>query len=186
MIEVASDEELSAQAAALAEFAALRSEMLQAFSTQWNIVALQLTATAVVFSFSLTNHSRAGFLLIIPIVSFVLNGRYLNCERIITLIGKYFEEGNFSKRAGGLEWGKWFGNHSGTKPYQVLRWLAHGPPVFVIISFIALGWAVPYIRSASKISIVDRSFLWIVWGLGFVLTTVSIYLVKKVLQVGKS
>ena len=76
---MASDKELSAQTA-LAEFAALRAEVLQAFSTQWNILALQLTATAVLFSFSLTSRTRTGFLLIVPIVSYVLNGRYLRGE----------------------------------------------------------------------------------------------------------
>jgi hypothetical protein len=62
VIEIATDKELSAQAA-LAEFTALRAEIFQVFSMQWNIVALQLTATAVLFSFALTNHSRtASFL----------------------------------------------------------------------------------------------------------------------------
>jgi hypothetical protein len=47
----------------LAEFSSLRAEIIQAMQMQWNSFALQLTATAAVFSFSLTGGSRTGFLL---------------------------------------------------------------------------------------------------------------------------
>jgi hypothetical protein len=43
VIEIATDKELYEQAA-VAEFTALRTEALQAFSMEWTIIAFQLTA----------------------------------------------------------------------------------------------------------------------------------------------
>jgi hypothetical protein len=85
--EIPTDKELYVQAA-LAEFTALRTEAFQAFSSEWTIVALQVTATGVLFSFALTNH-RTAFLLIVPAVSYVLSGLHLRNERVYSLIGKY-------------------------------------------------------------------------------------------------
>jgi hypothetical protein len=61
----------------LAEFSALRDEILQRVSNQWVIYALQLTASGVVISFSLTNRDRTGFLLIIPVMAYALLGQYV-------------------------------------------------------------------------------------------------------------
>lgn len=171
---MASNEDPSAQAA-LAEFAALRSETLQAFSMQWNVVALQLTATAALFSFSLTNSSRTGFLLIVPIVSFVLSGRYLRSEDVINTIGTYIRN-ELSQPAGGLMWEQWYRGRDRTILNRVLRWIAHGPLVFSGISVIALVWVTPYILHVSKISTFDRSILWVVWALGCILTVIPVFL----------
>jgi hypothetical protein len=59
----------------LAEFAALRAEILQRTSLQWNIFALQLTAAGVVFSFALSSPSHTAFLLILPVITYALTGR---------------------------------------------------------------------------------------------------------------
>jgi hypothetical protein len=165
-------EELSAQAA-LAEFTALRSEALQAFSMQWNIIALQLTTTGVLVSFSLTNRSRTGFLLIIPVVSYILNGRYLRSERLVVLIAGYIMDELSPRVPGGLNWETWL--RSRPTPSQVLRWFAHGPLVFAMISIVTLAWTVPYIRYSSQLSTDNRWMLSAVWLLDLILTAVSIY-----------
>ncbi len=184
MIEIATDKELSVQEmsvqADLAEFTALRTESLQATSTQWNIVALQLTATGVLFSFALTNHSRTGFLLIVPIVSYVLSGRYIRNERIFILIGIYIRTDLSRRVPGGLNWEKWYKKFP--DPTQTLRSLAYGPSVFSGISFVALVWVVPYIWSANKISAFNRSMLWTVWGLDFIAAVISIITTVKTLR----
>jgi hypothetical protein len=61
----------------LAEFAALRAQILQSIQMQWNIFALQLTATAALFSFALSSFSRTGYLLILPVITYALSGRYI-------------------------------------------------------------------------------------------------------------
>lgn len=177
MIEIASDRELSVQVA-LSEFTALRSEALQAFSMQWNTIALQLTATSVLVSFSLTDRARTGFLLITPIVSYILNGRYLRSERVVVLIATYIMTELSPRVPGGLKWESWL--RSRPSPNQALRWFAHGPLVFSVISIVTLIWAVPYIFYADKLSRADRWMLGIVWLLGFTLTMISICTIKVV------
>ena len=174
---MAKDKELSAQAA-LAEFAALRSEALQAFSMQWNIIALQLTATSVLVSFSLTSSSRTGFLLIIPVVSYILNGRYLRSERLVVLIASYTMNDLSPRVPGGLGWEKWLRDRSGQN--QVLRWFAHGPLVFSVISILTLAWTVPYILHADKLSETDRWMLGTAWLLDLALTAISIFTIGVV------
>jgi hypothetical protein len=163
---------------ALAEFAALRTEALQAFSTQSNIVALQLTATSVVFSFALTDRSRTGFLLIIPVVCYILNGRYLRAERLVLLIGSYIMTDLSPRVYDGLRWESWLRDQS--SPKRILRWPAHGPLIFSVISLFALAWVAPYIVSASGLSVFNRVLLGLIWTTGLALTLVSIYTIKVV------
>jgi len=168
---------LAAQGA-LAEFTALRSEALQAFSTQWNTVALQLTATSVVFSFALTNRSRTGFLLIIPVVCYVLNGRYLRAERLVQLMGNYIMADLSPRVNGGLRWEYWLRDRP--SPKQILRWSAHGPLIFSAISIFALVWVVPYMLSARSLSTFNRVLLELIWITGLALTLLSTYMIKVV------
>jgi hypothetical protein len=171
VIEIATEEELSVQAA-LAEFAALKAEQLQAYSTEWNIIALQLTATAVLFSFSLTSHSRTGFLLIVPIVSYVLSGRYLRSDRVLILIGIYIRTDLSCRVPGGLKYEEWWKERR--NPTGTLQSFAHGPSVFSGISIVALVWVAPYVFSANKISGFSRSILEVVWALDLIATVISI------------
>lgn len=181
MIAIASDKELSVQVA-LAEFTALRAEVLQAFSMQWNVIALQLTATGVLFSFSLTNRTRTGFLLIVPIVSYVLNGIYLRSEHLITQVADYVMRELSPSALGGLGWEKWLRDDP-SRHKQYTKWFAHGPLIFAIISMVALAWVAPYTFSANGMPAVDRFMLIIVWVLDFSLTTVSIYAIKVVFKI---
>ena len=146
---------------------------------QWNIVALQLTATSVVFSFALTNRSRTGFLLIIPVLSYVLNGRYLRSERVILMIATYIMTELSPRVPGGLGWESWL--RSRPSPKQILRWSAHGPLIFSVISMLALAWVAPYVVLADNISVLDRCLLGIIWVLGLVLTALSLYTIKAIL-----
>src|ERR1700728_3050512 len=180
MIEIASDKELFTQTA-LAEFAALRSEVLQAFSMQWNTVALQLTTTGVLVSFSLTSHARTGFLLIVPVISYILNGRYLRSERLILTAATYIMTELSPRVPGGLNWEEWLRRRP--NPNQYLRWLAHGPPIFSAISLVALAWLIPYILSVGKISGFDRTMLILIWVFDFSLIAVSIYTTKVILGI---
>ena len=162
MIEIATDRELYEQAA-LAEFAALRTEALQALSMEWNIIALQLTATGVLFSFALTNHSRIGFLLIVPVVSYVLSGRYLRNDRAFILIGVYIKT-DLSIRVPGLNFEWWYKSFPDPNPSRTLQKLAYGPAVFSGISIVALTWLIPYIfHPKNHISSFSGWMLGIAW-----------------------
>lgn len=164
-------QELSGQAA-LAEFTALRAEALQAYSAEWNIIALLLTATGVLFSFALTNHSRTGFLLIVPLVSYILSGRYLRNDRVFILIGIYIRTELSRRVPGGLNWEEWYKKRP--NPTRTLQSLAYGPSVFSGISIVALAWVVPYILFANNISTTNRWMLGIGWLLDLAATVISI------------
>ena len=172
VIEIATDKEDPSVQAALAEFTALRAEALQAFSMEWNIIALQITATGVLFSFALTNSSRTGFLLIVPIVSFALSGRYLRNDRIFLLIGIYIRTDLNSRLGGGLKWEEWYTKFP--NPVRTLHSIAYGPAVFSGISIVALVWVFPYVWSVKHISAFNSRMLEIIYVLDVVATIISI------------
>jgi hypothetical protein len=91
----------------LAEYGSLRTEILQRSNMQWNIFALQLTAAGVVFSFALSNPSHTGFLLILPVVSYVLAGRYVSQSLGIQKAALYIREVLEVKTGGELNWETW-------------------------------------------------------------------------------
>ena len=171
--EIATDKELIAQAA-LAEFTALRTEALQAISMEWTIIAFQLTATGVLFSFALTNSSRTGFLLIVPIVSYVLSGRYLRNDASFILIGKYIRTDLSQRVPDGLHWEEWYKKVLFPKQVKALQSLSYGPALFSLISIVSLAWVFPYTWSENKISAFSLSMVRIVWVLDSAATVISI------------
>ena len=129
-------------------------------------------------SFSLTSHSRTGFLLIVPVVSYILNGRYLRSERLVVLIATYIMSDLSPRVPGGLKWEAWL--RSRPSQNQILRWFAHGPLVFSMISIITLAWTVPYILHADKLSKTGRWMLGTAWLLDLALTMISIFTIEVV------
>jgi hypothetical protein len=61
----------------LAEYAALRTEVDRRATVQWNVLALQLTSTGVIASLAISHASDIALLLIIPLSSYMLGGRYI-------------------------------------------------------------------------------------------------------------
>lgn len=178
------DTKESALEASLAEFSALRDEILQRLSNQWTIYALQLTASGVVFSFSLSNRSRTGFLLIIPVMAYALLGQFVANHYLIESIGFYIRWDlsprvqKLSPRAdSGFQWEEWWKKRPPTS--SAFPWIFTSPVVFPGISLIALGWVVPYILFTNNISTFDRCMLWAVWGVGLVVTTMSSLTIKR-------
>ncbi len=159
----------------LAEFSALRAEILQDLSTQWVIFVFQLTAASIVFSFSLTSGSRTGFLLIIPVISYMLASRFMQNSHSIHELGTYIMTELNPRVPGGLKWEEWHRNRRAYRNPFTISWLAPLPVVFPGVSLLALAWVVPYILEARNISIADRCFLWLVWVFDFLMTIMSVY-----------
>jgi hypothetical protein len=91
----------------LAEFVALRQEIDRRSTMQHNLFALQLTASAVIFSFALSRHGWSGFLLIIPISTFMLSARYVDQMYDIQNAASYIRDELSEKVPGKLGWEKW-------------------------------------------------------------------------------
>lgn len=166
----------------LAEFAALRAEMLQGFQMQWNSFALQLTATAVIFSFSLSNTSRTGFLLILPVITYALSSQYQGNYVSMYKIATYIMEELSPKVPGGLRWEEWQRQYAFSRsgPVGRLSTYVSFAWIFPMVSITAIVWSAPYILFDSHLSGLNRGFLIVIWILDFAITTRAIYSIKLV------
>ena len=167
----------------LAEFAALRAEILQALSMQWNVVALELTATGVVFSLALSRRNYF-LLLVLPIVSYALGNSYLSSFYSMQRLGSYIREELSPKLPGGLLWEEWHMKLPGRQYINLLQKTgltsayAPLPAMFPTISVVALAWVSPYIIFDNHVSLLNRLFLGFIWILCLVATCLSLYSVR--------
>jgi hypothetical protein len=159
-----------------AEFTALRAEILQSQQMLWNSLALELTATGVIFSFSLSNKSRVPFLLILPVVTYALTNVYASNNNKLILIGSYIKEKLSPRMPGGLGWEEYLDDRSRsdhaeiTGPSGRIRYYLPFPYIFLAIPLAALAWTVPYISSGMHLSGATRIFLVISWIFDLVIT----------------
>jgi hypothetical protein len=161
----------------IAEFAALREEILQRSNHQWNIFALQLTATGVVFSFALSNPSHAGILLILPVITYALAGRYVFQGFYIDKIAMYIREVLDVKMNGELYWEAW--QRIQAHPPRTLTWLDPLLFIFPGVSGIALASAAPYVWASSNTSAGGRVLIVIIWCIGIAATALSFQLIES-------
>lgn len=161
----------------LAEFAALRGEILQGLQLQWNVFVLQLTVTAGLFSFSLSSSSRTEFLLVLPFITYALGGRYLYELYAVQRLGQYIMDELSPRVPGGLRWETWYRHQpSGYKsPFGFFRPL---PMIFPLSSFIALAWTAPYVWLGPATES-RRILIAAAWVLSLIFAFISFYDMKK-------
>ncbi len=145
---------------------------------QWNIFALQLTATAVLFSFSLSNSSRTGFLLILPFVTYALGGRYLFEYYGMQKMATYITEELSARIPGGVDWESW--RRRAPPSYEALFGLfAPLPTIFPLASIASILWPIQYIYFNSQVSDSHRVALGIAWVASLLFVALSIYKIKQ-------
>lgn len=169
----------ASSAGPLAEFVALRAEILQSIQMQWNIFALQLIVTAAVFSFSLSSSSRTGFLLILPFITYFLSARYLAMSYALQNLGSYIMDELSSRVPGGLHWEAWYKQHSSAYHKPLLGWFTPLPIIFPGTSVVAILWVAPYVWLGGHISDSRRIGLGIAWCLSLAFTAVSLYMFRR-------
>jgi len=162
----------------LAEFAALRAEILQRKNTQWNTFVLQLTAAGVVFSFALSNPSHTGFLLILPVITYALTGRYVNQFDGIQKVGAYIHEVLEVRAKGQLHWEEWIRAQPVTA--RILTWFNPLFLVFPGVAVIALAWVAPFVWAGHSTPIGKRVLIVIIWLVGVAITALSFQLTSRV------
>jgi hypothetical protein len=170
----------------LAEFAALRAEILQTLSQQWLILVFDLTAAGAIFSLALSRHNT-GLLLIIPVVTYSLVNQYLGNFKMLLRLGKYIE-GNLSEKVDGrLGWEKslraQLAPRDQNRFQRVLGSLSPLPLIFLGISIVALAWVTIYLLSAHSLSTSIRSLFWVLCVLGAILTVMSLISIRRVWKV---
>jgi hypothetical protein len=169
----------------LAEFTALRAEILQRQSIQWNTFALQLTATGVVFSFALSNPSHTGFLLILPVVTYALTGRYVSQFIGNEKVGIYIREVLDVKLEGHLHWEEWNkAREWKTRPTtaRALTWINPLFLAFPGVAVIALSWVAPYVWSGHNVSTGKRILVVTIWLIGIAITALSFQLISRIVS----
>lgn len=171
--------------AIIAEYSALRTEIIQMEQMQTNTFALQLTAAAVIFSFSLSSGSRTGFLLILPIVSYALSRRYLLTNETMRRLSEYITEELSPKVQGGFGWEAWNRERSALGNYGRLQlfaraasWVGPIPLAFVWISLAALAWVIPYILFQHGLSALNRVELAVVWLIGLAFSSLTLLITR--------
>jgi hypothetical protein len=97
----------SEQESALAEFHALRAEILLRLENQHGLYVLQLGASGAILSFALadTSHLAAAFL--VPLLSYLVGYRFYMMGMEIGQIGIYIQESLSPRIQGGLPWEGW-------------------------------------------------------------------------------
>lgn len=165
--------------AVLAEFTALRAEILQRSSILWNVFALQLAATGAVFSFALSSHSHIGFLLILPVITYALSGRYASQLLGTELIGTYIREVLDVRANKELQWEKWQRSQQLNE-----RSLTRLPLLLVFpgVAVTALVWVAPYVWANHDMSSGQRALITIIWFVDIGLTAWSFKLVVGIVS----
>ncbi|HWC84507.1 MAG TPA: hypothetical protein VG756_31510 [Pseudonocardiaceae bacterium] len=161
---------------ALAEFAALRTEIERRSNIQQNLFALQLTISGAVFSFALSSQDRVDLLLIIPISTYILAGRYVIQHYGIVYAGEYIKEVLSQRIPDGLDWEKWLIEHR-RKHLLFLEWADPHYMTYPGISVLALAWVGPHLILDHGVITFIRVGTAIVWLLGVAATVASFYLV---------
>ena len=166
----------------LAEFAALRAEILSRVNLQWNIFALQLTAAGVIFSFALSNPHHTGFLLILPLTTYAFAGRYLAQHISIQSVGNYIREVLNPKMNGELTWEDWVKGRPPPLGSRTINWLNPLIIAFPGIATIALIWVAPYVWESANMSAANRALVVAVWLLGIGVTALSFQLIIRIVS----
>ena len=166
----------------LAEFTALRQEMERRATAQSNLLTLQLTISGAIFSFALSDPARRAFLLILPISTYMLCGRYAAQHAAIAGIATYIRESLSDRVPGGLHWERWLLRHR--RPHlPVISWVEPLSITFPGVAVLSLAWVSPQVLAGNwSADLGTRVGLVGLWLLGIGATVASIRLVWVVRQ----
>lgn len=161
----------------LAEFAALRQEMDMKIQNQYQLLTLQLTLTGAIFSFAISRAGLAGLLLIVPVSTYLLCGRWASQHHGIHRIGTYIQQELSQRVPGGLGWEAWTRDNP-----RKGRLLGMTVPMFLTFpgaALLSLAWSFGYIFLGQQ-GAAARTGLVLIWVLGLLAAALSAALVLEV------
>lgn len=168
--------------ATIAEYTSLRSEIDGRAKYQQQILALQLTLTGAIFGFALSRANLTGIMLIVPVSSYLLCGRYVAQRTAIQWIATYICD-VLDRRVGGeFGWVQW--SRTNPRSDQSMDWLAPMLLTFPGASLLALGWAFPltfyrpHVAAAARVGLI---MLWLAGAFGTLMAArmiIRVYLDK--------
>lgn len=143
--------QLDDRESALAEYTALRQEIADRKATENTVVTLQITVSGALFSFALsTSPGRAGFLLIVPVTTYMLFMRFAQQYYGVRNASKYTTEQLSHRVNGGFGWDEWrrangaYASSVSTKLIALLLAASTAVITFPAVAGVALVWAIPY------------------------------------------
>lgn len=165
----------------LAEYSALRSEIIHLMDQQWKVTAFLITTSGAVFGFAFTSASRIPLLLIIPFSSNILASRWVGCSQLIERVALYIRTELDPQVPGGIGYEKWL-RRTPDEPLgfrRMIRYAQASPMgiIFPALAVLALGcvawWFLHSGRTWSDPAIAPGLAA---WTLGLVLTLLSLRL----------
>jgi hypothetical protein len=161
----------------LAEFVALRAEILQLNQQQNQMIGLQLTIAGAVFGVAISHPGVEGILMVVPVVSYALCMRYLTNGMTILEIARYIRDELDCRVPGGLRWEAWtLTNSRENITYSLIVPLLFSFPA---ISLSALAWVVVYIFHQSVPRMTGFIILWIISAIAAIQQVVLILRLRR-------
>ncbi len=167
----------------LAEFNALRAEILQLSEQQQKTTTVLITTTGAVFGFALSGSGRMPFLLIIPLVAYILCAQWVHVHDLANRAAHYIRVELDKKIPGGLGWEQWLREKRGDlRLRRVLTrtWTQPAILVYPAMSCLALTTTAVWFFNtrqspATPMAIVGA----IAWTFGLTITALSLALMLR-------
>jgi hypothetical protein len=163
--------DLGQSAGPVAEYTSLRLESDTRAKYQQQILALQLTLSSAVFGFALSRPKLLALLLVIPMSSYLLSGRYAAQREAIRSIARYIRDSLQARVPGGLGWVTW--SRQNPRPNRLIDWLIPMLLTFPGASTLALACTFGLVFYRDGIDVPVRIGLIVVWLAGLFGTAVS-------------
>lgn len=160
----------------LAEFGAMRTEILARQLVQQNLLTLQLTISGAIFGFALTEPSRNLFLLILPFSAYALSGRYARQHVFVRAIGVFIGEVLSAKLPGGLHWEDW--TFSNPRTPRLPRFIDPLYLTFPGAAILALAIVAPSVFRGYAADLWGQLALTALWATGAIVTTLTLAMTR--------
>jgi hypothetical protein len=160
----------------LAEYNALRVEIDMKMKSQQQIVSLQLTLVGAAFGFVVSQRVSTVFLLVVPIISYLLCGQWVSQHHGIVRVSEYIRDELDRRVPGGLGWERWLLDHPRGK-----RFVGRGIPLLLAFpgaGFLALTWSTARVF-AEPYWLLPRLTLIVVWLIGLSVVALTTILVLE-------
>ncbi|WP_155830418.1 hypothetical protein [Glycomyces tenuis] len=161
----------------LAEFTALRQEILERVKAQQQLLTLQLTVTATIFGFAISQEDMTAVMLIVPFSSYLLCGRLVAQHFGTVRVAEYIDTRLSDRIPGGLHWESWL-RRGPYKPH-LLGSLLPLLLTFAGASALALSSTLGYVFGGADVGAGARIGLAAVWFAGLAATALSLMLVLQ-------
>ena len=133
------------------------------------------------FSFALTGTSRSGFLLIVPLSTYMLCSRFVEDHVGIRQLGRYIDEHLGPRIPGGLGWESWVARNPVRFGIRGLQWIYAYFVTYPAVAVLALAAAAPSTFSTAhgRHSPAATAALIVVWLLGLAVTVLCCLLLWR-------